>query len=87
MKNTKWTAQELLDTFNRETNNEEINELYKALIAYELGATEIDNYKLDKVINFYYSKDYITTFVNEDVMEYANTLLQDGVDFIEKIEM
>lgn len=75
MKNTKWTAQELLDTFNRETNNEEMNELYKALIAYELGATEIDNKALDQVIENYYNNDTITSMINESVLFYANEIL------------
>ena len=30
MKNTKWTANELLDSLVREVNQEDINELYKA---------------------------------------------------------
>lgn len=86
MKNIKWTSQELLDMFNKETNVEEMQELYKALIAYELGITEINDYKFNKIIDFYYKKDFITSFINEDLFEYANTLLQDGIDFIEKTE-
>lgn len=86
MKNVKWTSQELLDMFNKETNVEEMQELYKALIAYELGITEINDYKFNKIIDFYYKKDFITSFINEDLFEYANTLLQDGIDFIEKTE-
>ena len=42
MKNIKWTSQELLDMFNKETNVEEMQELYKALIAYELGIDFIE---------------------------------------------
>ena len=50
MKNIKWTANELLDSLNRECNQEEINELYKALIAYGAGLEEI-NEEADKILD------------------------------------
>ena len=40
-KNLKFTANELLDSFNREFNQDEMNETYKALIAYSLNINEI----------------------------------------------
>lgn len=75
MKNIKWTAQELLDMFNKETNFEEFRELWKAIIAFELGATQIDNEILEKVIDYYYNKDYMTSIINEELLDYANQLL------------
>ncbi len=75
MKNVKWTSQELLDMFNKETNVEEMQELYKALIAYELGITEINEQALNQVIEKYYNTDTITSMLNEDIMFYANELL------------
>jgi hypothetical protein len=70
MKNTKWTAQELLDSFNRECNQDEMNELYKALVAYSVGATEIDDTLLDKTIEYYFDNDNITSIINEDILDF-----------------
>ena len=36
-KSLKFTTNELLDSFNREFNQDEMNEIYKALIAYSLN--------------------------------------------------
>ena len=40
MKNIKWTAKELFDSFKSETNVDEFKELYKALLAREIGLDE-----------------------------------------------
>ena len=84
MKNTKWTANELLDSLNRECNQEEINELYKAMIAYSVGLTEIDEVVdeiLDNIIEEdYFGNDYIRGIVNEDIMEAAEDKLTDYLD-------
>lgn len=84
MKNTKWTANELLDSLNRECNQEEINELYKAMIAYSVGLTEIDEAVdeiLDNIIEEdYFGNDYIRGIVNEDIMEAAEDKLVDYLD-------
>lgn len=84
MKNTKWTANELLDSLNRECNQEEINELYKAMIAYSIGLTEIDEAVdeiLDNIIEEdYFGNDYIRGIVNEDIMEAAEDKLTDYLD-------
>ena len=84
MKNTKWTANELLDSLNRECNQEEINELYKAMIAYSIGLTEIDEAVdeiLDNIIEEdYFGNDYIKGIVNEDIMEAAEDKLTDYLD-------
>ena len=84
MKNTKWTANELLDSLNRECNQEEINELYKAMIAYSIGLTEIDEAVdeiLDNIIEEdYFGNDYIKGIINEDIMEAAEDKLTDYLD-------
>ncbi len=75
MKNIKFTANELLDSFNRELNQMDINEIYKALIAYDLGLGKIDeetNAKLDDIIeNDFFGQDYIIGFINEDLINIA----------------
>lgn len=75
----KFNANELLDSFNRELNQEEMNEIYKALIAYNLGLNSIsaqDDEKLNHTIDFYLKKDYITSILNDDVLFYANELFK-----------
>ena len=74
MKNTKFTANELLDSINRELSQGDINEIYKALVAWNVGLQEIkpeDEEKLDKVIDYYFDKDYIRGFINEEILDYA----------------
>lgn len=78
----KFTANELLDSFNREFNPSEMYELYMALIAYNLGLKEItQNQYLDlqNVINYYIESDYISGIVNQDVMDYATQTVE-GVE-------
>ena len=81
MKNVKWTASELLDTLNREVNMDEMKELYKAFIAYGCGLDEITD-KVDKILDEivevdYYANDYITGFVNDEIMDAAKEKLID----------
>ena len=81
MKNVKFNANELLDSLNRELNQIEINEIYKALIAYDLGYIEIDkktNDILDDIIeNDFYGQDYIESLLNTDLMQLAQEKLKE----------
>ena len=81
MKNVKFNANELLDSLNRELNQIEINEIYKALIAYDLGYVEIDkktNDILDDIIeNDFYVQDYIESLLNTDLMQLAQEKLKE----------
>lgn len=43
MKSLKFTANELLDSFNREFNRDEVVEVYKAIAAYNLDYKELTN--------------------------------------------
>ena len=80
MKDTKFTANELLDSINREFSQGDINEIYKALVAWNVGLEEIkpeDEEKLDKVIDYYFDKDYIRGFINEELLDYAIDLFDE----------
>ena len=81
MKNVKFNVNELLDSLNRELNQMEINEIYKALIAYDLGYVEIDkktNDILDDIIeNDFFGQDYIESILNTDIMDLAKEKLQE----------
>jgi hypothetical protein len=89
MKNVKFTANELLESLNRELSIGDINELYKALTAYGLGLQEIDEETdkiLDEVIeNEYYEKDYINGIVNEDILDIAKELLEENMKIKEEL--
>ena len=80
MKNVKFTANELLDSINREFSQGDINEIYKALTAWNVGLQEIteeDDKKLDQVIDYYFDKDYIRGFINEEILDYAIELFDE----------
>lgn len=80
MKNVKFTANELLDSLNREFNQMEVNEIYKALLAYSIGLTEIneENEKvLDNAIEMYFDNDNMVSFINEDIYDYAEREIED----------
>lgn len=81
-KSLKFTANELLDSFNREFNQDEMNEIYKALIAYSLNLQEITpeaDAKLDEVMEYYFDNDAIVSMVNIDIIEKADEILFDNL--------
>ena len=81
-KNLKFTANELFDSFNKDFNQDEMNEIYKALIAYSLNLQEITpeiDEKLDEVINYYFDNDTIVGIVNTDIVDKAYEILFDNL--------
>lgn len=80
MKNTKITAQEILDTLNKEYSLADMRELYKAMIMYDLGYDIIDKEnekKLDEVVDYYYNGPGILSFINDDLRYEAMRMLED----------
>lgn len=82
MKNTKWTAKELFDSFKSETNVDEFKELYKALLAREIGldeytdeADDLMNITLD---NEYYRNDAIPSFIDENLVAVTHKEFEDA---------
>ena len=81
-RNLKFTANELFDSFNKDFNQDEMNEIYKALIAYSLNLQEITpeiDAKLDEVINYYFDNDTIVGIVNTDIIDKAYEILFDNL--------
>ena len=82
MKNIKWTAKELFDSFKSETNVDEFKELYKALLAREIGLDEYNDAAdqlMDEVLeNYYYRNDAIPSFIDEDLVAAAHTDFNDA---------
>ena len=80
MKDTKITAQEILDTLNKEYSLADMNELYKALIAYDFGLETISKENeetLNGIIEFYYENPKISGFINDELREMAMEQLED----------
>ena len=81
-KNLKFTANELFDSFNKDFNQDEMNEIYKALIAYSLNLQEITpeiDAKLDEVINYYFDNNTIVGIVNTNIIDKAYEILFDNL--------
>ena len=81
-KNLKFTANELFDSFNKDFNQDEMNEIYKALIAYSLNLQEVTpeiDAKLDEVINYYFDNNTIVGIVNTDIVDKAYEILFDNL--------
>ena len=65
-----WKANELFECLQREASVEDIRELLKALIAYDINQseyTEAVDKTMDKVIDVYYDRDDIESFINQDI--------------------
>ena len=82
MKNVKWTAQELFNSFKVETNVDEFKELYKALLAREIGLdeyTEDADVLMSEVLdNEYYRNDAIPSFIDENLVAKAHEEFEDA---------
>mgnify|MGYP003326595414 CR=1 FL=1 len=87
----KFNANDLLDSFNREMNQDEMNELYKALIAYNMGLATITDYDdslLEKVIDYYFENDNISGLIQEDIMQFADEVFAEPIiDEDEEVEV
>ena len=65
-----WKANELFECLQREASVEDIRELLKALIAYDINQseyTEAVDKTMNKVIDIYYDRDDIESFINQDI--------------------
>lgn len=74
MKETKITDVEVMETLNREFSLADIYEVYKGILAYNMGWSFIDETRekiLCKAIEFYMDRDYIRGFLPEEVLDYA----------------
>ena len=69
----KWTAKELFDTFKSEMNLEEVKELYKALLAREIGldeyTDEADKLMTEMLEDKYYRNNNIGSFINDELVD------------------
>ncbi len=64
---------ELLKKLNG-VNQEELNILYKAMMAYSVGMVEVneeDNKVLDTAMEKYFKEDGITSFINDTLYDYV----------------
>ena len=72
MNNTKWTAKELFNEFDN-LKVDDFKELYKALLAREIGLNEytddIDTLMDDALQNKYYDNAAIPSFIDMDLVD------------------
>ena len=84
MKNIKWTAKELFDSFANETNVDEFKELYKALLAREIGldeyTDEADELMTEMLEDKYYRNNNIGSFINDELVDIIHDEFQ-AADF------
>ena len=76
-----WKANELFECLQREASVEDIRELLKALIAYDINQseyTEAVDKTMDKVIDIYYDRDDIESFINQDIYFMAEEMCGDA---------
>jgi len=75
-KNVKWTAKELFDSFKSETNVDEFKELYKAMLAREIGLDEYtdaaDELMSEVLENEYYDSTEIVSFIDDYLINIAH---------------
>ena len=74
-----WKANELFECLQREASVEDIRELLKALIAYDINQseyTEAVDKTMDKVIDIYYDRDDIESFINQDIYFMAEEMCE-----------
>ena len=64
---------DLLEVLNG-ADQEVMNAVYKALMAYSVGITQVnekDNEILDKAMEKYFEEDGITSFINDTLYDYV----------------
>lgn len=69
-----WNWKEIVDSLEREASIKDIQELYKAMIIYEVGLPlkeineDIEN-EIDKIIAKFWKNDIYTSFLNSELIE------------------
>ena len=69
----KFDYKTILDSLNRELNLEEILEVKKALLAYDLGIenpTQEQEKCLNETMEYYLNNEDITFFIDKDIIDY-----------------
>ena len=81
-KMVKWTARELFDSFKTETNVNEFKELYKALLAREIGLDEYtdnaDALMTEVLEDEYYDNANISSFIDMDLVSATHEAFKDA---------
>ena len=67
----KFTAQDILDSINKEYTQQDIDNIWEALYFYELGRTQADDALFDKVYDKWLDQDDKTSFLDPEILEWA----------------
>lgn len=72
----KFDYKTILESLNRELNLDEILEVKKALLAYDLGLenpTQEQEEHLNETMKYYFNDENITFFIDKDIIDYYNS--------------
>ena len=72
------TTREILEKLN--SGELDYKNVYKALLAYSIDKEDItpeDEKKLNKVLNYYYDNDEITSFITQELYDMTLRLFED----------
>lgn len=72
----KFDYKTILESLNRELNLDEILEVKKALLAYDLGLenpTQEQEEHLNETMEYYLNDEDITFFIDKDIIDYYNS--------------
>lgn len=72
----KFDYKTILESLNKELNLDEILEVKKALLAYDLGLenpTQEQEEHLNETMEYYLNDENITFFIDKDIIDYYNS--------------
>jgi hypothetical protein len=67
---------ELLKMLN-EANQEEMNALYKAMMAYSVGLDEVNEKTNEVLEDEYFENDNVRSFINDELFDYLDERIED----------
>ncbi len=77
----KFTAQDILDSINKEYTQQDIDNIWEALYFYELGRTQVDDALFEKVYDKWLDRNDKTSFLDPEILEWAQDF--DDVEVID----
>ena len=77
----KFTAQDILDSINKEYTQQDIDNIWEALFFYELGRKKVDDALFEKVFDKWLVRYDKTSFLDPEILDWAKDF--DDVEVID----